>query len=122
MDDAKAKFQSLSLSEKFAGVAAAGVALSYLISRAYQGGGIFPTCAIIGAAGVLILIGTSMAGMSLVDAAMRPKLLIGLSLLPLFGFVIDMLSNFWFGFLLASAMVMAYSAVLALGPRKQGGA
>ncbi len=122
MDDAKAKFQALSASEKFAGVSAAGVVFFYLVAKAYQLGGIFPTCSIIGGLGVLILVGSSMAGMVLVDAALRPKLLIGLSLLPLFGFVVDALSNFWYAALLFSTLAMAYSAVLALGGKKPSSA
>lgn len=116
MENSKARFMSLSLTEKIAGISAAVMILAYILAKAWQAGGWFPTCAIIGAAGVLILVGAGMLGQQIMDPALRPKVLSALSVLPMLGLVIDMTrTSFWYALLFAGTFAMAYAAALSTG-------
>ncbi len=67
------------------------------------------TLGFVGAVGALVLIGTKLFGVKLVDAKLYIKLLILCAILPAVGLLIDSLSDFWGFAILLSTIAMAYA-------------
>ncbi|MHC4608349.1 MAG: hypothetical protein ACYTAF_15670, partial [Planctomycetota bacterium] len=66
--------------------------------------------AFFGAVLVLALVIVDLFGVKFMDARWRVRLLILLAVLPVAGFIIDALRDFWAALMIAGAVVMAYAA------------
>ena len=111
-------FNAMRPAEKMLAIAALAVFLAFVFAGAW---GIlfkylwFPTCAFLGALGILVLTGLDLAGVKFLEGKARTYVMILLGALPAAGFVIDeltqALSSFWGALMLAGAIVMGVAAV-----------
>lgn len=100
--------------EQMLAVAALAVLLAFIVAGGFRvlfKYNWFPTCAFLGAVGVLALTGLDLFGVKFLSGKLRTYVMILLGVLPAIGFVIDELSNFWSAVMLAGAIVMGFAAV-----------
>jgi hypothetical protein len=107
--DLVAAFKEMPPAEKLLAVAAVAVLLGFIVANLWRWlfkYTWFPTCAFLGAAGVLVLILLDLLAVKVMDAKSRTYVMIGLAVLPALGYVVDQFSNFWGAVMLAGAIVM----------------
>ncbi|MHC4548042.1 MAG: hypothetical protein ACYTEZ_04625 [Planctomycetota bacterium] len=112
--DLVAEFKAMPAAEKLLAAAACAVILGWLISEGWHlffKVRWFPTCAFLGALGILALTVLDLFGVKIMSAKMRTYVIIALGVVPAVGFVIDALQHFWSAVMLAGAIVMALAAV-----------
>jgi len=112
--DLVGEFKTMRPAEKMLAVAALAVLLAFIFTGHWEflfKYSWFPTCAFLGAVGVLALTGLDLFGVKFLGAKARNYVMILLAVLPAAGFVIDALSNFWRAVMLAGAIVMGFAAV-----------
>jgi hypothetical protein len=108
------EFKRMPAADKLLAAASAAALLGFVILGNWGAlfkDGWFHTCAFLGSVGVLVLLGVELVGMKLLEGAARTYVLILLAILPVLGFVIDALHDFWRAVMLAGAIVMGFAGV-----------
>ncbi len=112
--DPVADFKQMPNAEKLLAAAAAAVLLALILiggwKYMFKRGWTYP-CAVIGSIGTIVLVGLHLAKVKLMDASMRIKVVAGLALLPILGYVIDKLSNFQSALFFAGIVAMALAGI-----------
>jgi hypothetical protein len=112
--DLGAEIKAMRPAEKMLAVAALAVLLGFIFTGHWNflfKYSWFLTCAFLGAVGVLALTCLDLFGVKFLGATARTWVMILLGVLPVAGFVIDALSDFWRAVMLAGAIVMGLAAV-----------
>jgi len=114
-------FKNMPGAEKLLACAAAVVLLAILVIGNWNylfKMGWFRWCAFFGALGSLALVGLHLFGVKLMDAKTRIYVVVALAMLPMIGFIVDALSNFWHALKLAGSVAMAMAAMKITGREK----
>lgn len=117
--DLVAEFKKMPTAEKMLACASVAALLGFIVLGAWSalfklGFGaqvwLFPTFAFLGSLATILLFVTKLFGLRIMDPALFTKVLVGAGVLPVVGFVISTLINFWSGLMLAACIAMAYAA------------
>lgn len=108
------EFKRMPAADKMLAAAAAAALLGFVVEGSFDElfkFRWFPTCVFLGSVGVLVMLGVEIFGFKLLEGPVRTYVLILLAVLPMLGFVVDALSNFWRAVMLAGAIVMGFAGV-----------
>jgi len=116
--DLAGEFRKMPFAEKLLALAAAIVLVTWIVNEGWHflfknftyGPGWFMTLSLIGSVATIGIIVTRLLGIRLMAPDVTMKVLLLCGVLPMLGFLIDQLRNFWHALMIAGAFGMVYAA------------